>query len=212
MPSGRRERELRSAGYTNVAGVDEAGRGAWFGPVFAAAVVLNPARSIRGLDDSKQLLPERRSILAQRIRERAIAWAVAGADVFEVDRLNILQASRLAMKRAVASLGPACDYLLVDACTVDCALPQEGIVHGDALHQCIAAASILAKTARDACMCEWDALFPEYGLARHKGYGTPEHRAALERFGPTPLHRHTFAPVELFLLNSVSPEVASAHP
>ena len=124
MPTSRHERVLRRAGYRSIAGVDEAGRGSLFGPVFAAAVILDPARPIRGLDDSKQLAPERREVLASRIRERAVAWAVAGADAFEIDRINILQASRLAMRRAVEILQPACDYLLVDFVTVDVALPQ----------------------------------------------------------------------------------------
>src|SRR5271165_5977758 len=115
MPSSRYERAARSAGYRSVAGVDEAGRGALFGPVFAAAVVLDPARQIRGLDDSKQLPADRREVLAERIRERAVAWAVAGADAFEIDRVNILQAARLAMKRAIERLPTACDYLLIDA-------------------------------------------------------------------------------------------------
>src|ERR1700683_3657662 len=119
MPSSRYERAARAAGFRNIAGVDEAGRGALFGPVFAAAVVLDPSRQIRGLDDSKQLTPDRRAVLAERIRDRAAAWAVAGADAFEIDRINILQASRLAMKRAVELLRTASDFLLIDAVTID---------------------------------------------------------------------------------------------
>src|SRR5579864_6528097 len=130
MPSSRYERAARSAGYRSIAGVDEAGRGALFGPVFAAAVVLDPLRQIRGLDDSKQLDPDRREVLAERIRDRAVAWAVAGAVAFEIDRVNILQASRLAMKRAVERLRSA-DYLLIDAITVDLPLTQRAIIHGD---------------------------------------------------------------------------------
>lgn len=193
--SGRHERAARDQGFRYVAGVDEVGRGALFGPVFAGAVVLDPARPIRGLRDSKELDAETRELLAGRIRERAIAWAVAGADAFEIDRINILQASRLAMRRAVERLQPACDYLLIDAVTVDLPLPQESLIGGDGRCQCIAAASILAKTARDECMRQWDAVFPEFGLARNKGYGTEEHYAALRSVGPTTLHRFSFEPI-----------------
>jgi ribonuclease HII len=195
MPSSRYERAARSAGYSTVAGLDEAGRGALFGPVFAAAVVLDPARPIRGLDDSKQLEPERRELLAARIRERAIAWAIGAADAFEIDRINILEASRLAMRRAVERLPVACDYLLIDFIHVDLDLPQKPLVHGDAVCFSIAAASILAKVERDHALARWDAVFPDYRLASNKGYGSPDHLAALDRLGPTPLHRFSFAPV-----------------
>ncbi|HVO97131.1 MAG TPA: ribonuclease HII [Bryobacteraceae bacterium] len=195
MPTSRHERAARCAGYLAIAGVDEAGRGALFGPVFAAAVVLDPSHPVRGLDDSKLLLPDRRRVLAKRIQERAKAWAVAGADAFEIDRVNILQASRLAMKRAVERLQSSCDYLLVDAVTVNVPLPQRALIHGDALSFSIAAASILAKVARDAALERWDEVFPEYGFARNKGYGTPDHLAALEACGPTSLHRFSFEPV-----------------
>lgn len=195
MPSSRYERAARSAGYRSIAGVDEAGRGALFGPVFAAAVVLDPLRQIRGLDDSKQLDPDRREVLAERIRDRAVAWAVAGADAFEIDRVNILQASRLAMKRAVERLQKASDFLLIDAITVDLPLSQRAIIRGDSLSFSIAAASILAKTARDAALVAWDLVFPAYGFSHNKGYGTPDHLAALEEFGPTTLHRFSFEPV-----------------
>jgi len=142
------------------------------------------------------MLPaDRREVLSARIRERAVAWAVAAADVFEIDHLNILQASRLAMKRAVEKLAPAPEYLLVDAITVDLDVPQRGIIHGDSLSQCIAAASILAKVERDACMNRWHAVFPQYGLAGNKGYGTPDHVEALRTCGPTSLHRFSFEPV-----------------
>lgn len=195
MPSSRHERAARSAGYRTIAGLDEAGRGALFGPVFAAAVVLDPQRQIRGLDDSKQLDPERRQVLAARIRERAAGWAVGAADAFEIDRLNILEASRLAMRRAVERLSIACDYLLVDFIRVNVDLPQKPLIHGDALCFSIAAASILAKVDRDRALAQWDAVFPSYGLAGNKGYGTPDHLAALDRLGPTSLHRFSFAPV-----------------
>ena len=194
---GKYEREARAQGFHRIAGVDEVGRGALFGPVFAGAVILNPDRPIRGLNDSKQLLPERRDVLAERIRERAIAWAVAAVDAFEIDHINIYQASRLAMKRAVEKLNPSPDYLLVDAITLDLPAAQRALIHGDALSQCIAAASILAKVERDACMCEWDKIFPQYALKSNKGYSTDAHWKALEEHGPTTLHRFSFWPVRV---------------
>jgi ribonuclease HII len=183
---GKYEREARAQGFHCIAGVDEVGRGALFGPVFAAAVILSPDRPIRGLRDSKQLPAERRQILSERIRERAVAWAVGAADAFEIDHVNIYQASRLAMRRAIERLNPAPDYLLVDAITVDLPTSQKALIHGDALSQCIAA---------DACMCEWDKVFPQYGLKNHKGYSTSEHWKALENHGPTSMHRFSFWPV-----------------
>jgi ribonuclease HII len=184
-----------SSGAALVAGVDEVGRGSLFGPVVAAAVILEPGYRIRGLRDSKLLLPERREVLAPRIREHAVAWAVAAVDAARIDQINIYQASRLAMRDAVMRLQPAADHLLIDAVRLDCELPQRAIIHGDALSASIAAASILAKVERDRMMCEWDAVFPEYGLGSHKGYSTPQHLAALQQYGPTPLHRQSFAPV-----------------
>jgi ribonuclease HII len=195
MPTSRHERALGRAGFGAVAGVDEAGRGALFGPVFAAAVVLNPERPVRGLDDSKLLEPERREVLAGRIRERARAWAVGAADAFEIDRWNILEASRLAMRRAVERLTGLCDHLLIDAISIQFDLPQTPLIHGDSLSFSIAAASILAKVARDRALASWDEVFPQYGLRHNKGYGTAEHLAALDRFGPTALHRFSFEPV-----------------
>ena len=191
------ESEARKQGFQRIAGVDEVGRGALFGPVVAAAVILSPDRPIRGLRDSKQLDADRREVLAERIRERAIAFAVGAADAFEIDHINIYQASRLAMRRAVERLTPAPDFLLVDAITIDLPLDQRALIHGDALSQCIAAASILAKVERDACMCEWDRVFPQFGLKNHKGYSTPEHWKALESHGPTTLHRFSFWPVRI---------------
>lgn len=192
---GRFERELRERGFQAIAGVDEAGRGSLFGPVFAAAVILPPAHGIHGLKDSKQLTAARREQLAEAIRGRAVAWAVAQAGSEEIDRINIYQASRLAMRRAVSQLAPSPDFVLVDALRLDLEVAQLGLIKGDARVHSIAAASILAKVGRDACMLEWDSIYPRYGLARHKGYGTPEHLAALEKFGPTPQHRVTFEPV-----------------
>jgi ribonuclease HII len=189
------ERELRARGFSAIAGVDEVGRGALFGPVFAAAVILSRDRPIRGLNDSKQLEPDRRVILAQRIRERAVAWSVAAVDSATIDRINIYQSSRLAMKLAVQKLQPAADFLIIDALYLDVPIAQRALIQGDARCHAIAAASILAKVERDACMCEWDVVFPNYGLARHKGYSTPEHADALASHGLTPLHRLSFAPV-----------------
>lgn len=197
MPTSRYERAARKAGYRVIAGLDEAGRGSLFGPVFAAAVVLDPDRPIRGLDDSKALQPERREVLAGRIRERALAWAVGACDTFEIDRINIYQASLVAMKRALAKLQIVCDYLLLDAVKLDLKIAQKPLIHGDARSFSIAAASILAKTQRDAALVEWGRVFPEYNLASNKGYSTPDHLAALERLGPTMLHRFSFEPVRL---------------
>ena len=191
----RYEKRAWESGAIQVAGVDEVGRGSLFGPVVAAAVILDRDYRIRGLRDSKLLLPERREILAQRIREHAIAWAVAAVDAARIDQINIYQASRLAMREAAMRLVPTADHLLVDAVRLDCELPQDAIIHGDALSASIAAASILAKVERDRMMCEWDSVFPAYGLASHKGYSTPQHLAALREHGPTPLHRQSFAPV-----------------
>ena len=177
-------------------GIDEAGRGPLAGPVYAAAVILDPGKRIRGLRDSKVLLPERREVLAAEIRAKAIAWAVASADVHEIDAINILQATLLAMRRAVEALSVVPFEAIVDgnqcprlACRVH-AIPK-----GDRDVASISAASILAKTARDALMRELDAMYPSYGFAQNKGYGTPEHLTALDRWGPCPIHRRSFAPV-----------------
>jgi len=191
----RYEKRAWQSGAKLVAGVDEVGRGSLFGCVVAAAVILDPAYRLRGLRDSKLLPAERREVLAERIREHAVAWSVAAVDAGRIDQINIYQASRVAMREAVLQLAPAADHLLVDALKLDCELPQNAIIHGDALSASIAAASILAKVERDRMMCEWDAVFPAYGLASHKGYSTPKHLAALREFGPTPLHRQSFAPV-----------------
>ncbi len=191
----RYEKRAWESGAVLVAGVDEVGRGSLFGPVVAAAVILDRDYRVRGLRDFKLLLADRREILAERIREHAVAWAVAAVDAARIDQINIYQASRVAMRDAVVQLAPSADYLLVDAMRIDCEVPQNPIIHGDALSASIAAASILAKVHRDRMMCEWDSVFPAYGLASHKGYSTPKHIAALREFGPTPLHRQSFAPV-----------------
>ena len=189
------ERELRARGFHAVAGIDEVGRGALFGAVYAAAVILSEDRPVRGLNDSKLLDPQRREVLAGRIRERAVAWAIGAVDAATIDRVNIYQASRMAMRLAVGRLNPAPDFLLVDAVPLELPLPQRALIKGDARCHAIAAASILAKVQRDACMRAWDTVFPEYGLAAHKGYATPEHCRAIEQYGPTPLHRLSFEPV-----------------
>jgi ribonuclease HII len=185
------------------AGVDEAGRGPLAGPVVASAVILDPRRRIRGIRDSKVIEPEERAELAIKIRASAIAWSVAWADVEEIDNLNILQATYLAMRRALLGLPvrPAHVQIDGDRCpsfvglSLDCSF--EAIVDGDARRICIGAASILAKTTRDAMMVGLDALYPQYGFASHKGYSTPEHFAALEKYGPSPIHRRSFEPVRV---------------
>ena len=179
-----------------VCGVDEAGRGPLCGTVVAAAVILDPARPIAGLNDSKKLSAKRRERLAEEIRAKALAWAVAEASVEEIDRLNILHASMLAMTRAVEALSLQPDIVKVDGnrCP-DVSLPCEAIVGGDALVMEISAASILAKTVRDASMVELDRAYPAYGFARHKGYPVPEHLAALRAHGVLACHRKSFGPV-----------------
>ena len=179
-----------------ICGVDEAGRGPLCGAVVAAAVILDPARPIEGLNDSKKLSPRRRERLADEIRAKAMAWAVAEATVDEIDRLNILHASMLAMSRAVAALAIRPDIVKVDGnrCP-DVPLPCEAIVGGDALVAEISAASILAKTVRDAAMVELDRAHPQYGFARHKGYPVPDHLAALRAHGVLACHRRSFRPV-----------------
>jgi ribonuclease HII len=182
-----------------VCGVDEAGRGPLAGPVYAAAVILDKKRRINGLADSKVLAAERREVLAGRIKERAIAWAVASASVEEIDRLNIFHASMLAMRRAVQQLGVQPEEAWVDGNHLpDLGCKGRAIVDGDALHPVISAASILAKTARDAEMCALHERYPAYGFDRHKGYATAEHLNALGRQGPCEVHRRSFYAVGVF--------------
>ncbi|AMD02015.1 ribonuclease HII [Halomonas chromatireducens] len=182
---------------TLLAGVDEVGRGPLVGAVVAAAVILDPARPIAGLADSKQLTAERRERLDGEIREKALAFAVAEASVAEIDELNIYHATHLAMRRAIDALPLAAEYLLVDGNRLPGHhVPGQAVVKGDARHPAIAAASILAKVTRDAQMVALDGLFPGYGFARHKGYPTREHLAVLERLGPLPEHRRSFGPVK----------------
>ena len=189
------ENELRARGYQRIAGADEVGRGSLFGAVVAAAVILSPDSPIRGLNDSKQIDPQRREVLAEKIRERAVAWAIAAVDAATIDRINIYEASRLAMKNALLALNPPADFVLVDAVPLHITVPQRPLIQGDERCHAIAAASIIAKVYRDKMMCEWSRFYPEYGLASHKGYQSPQHLAALDRVGPTPLHRMSFEPV-----------------
>jgi ribonuclease HII len=190
------ETPLWEAGVERIAGVDEAGVGPLAGPVVAAAVILPRSLRPRGLDDSKQLDQPARDRLAAEVKAGALAWGVGLATHLEVDALNVYQASLLAMRRAVESLSPSPQHLLVDARRVPgVPWPQQGIVKGDARSLSIAAASVIAKTTRDAMMVEAEARFPGYGFARHKGYGAPEHLEALRRLGPCELHRRSFAPV-----------------
>ena len=179
-----------------VAGVDEAGRGPLAGPVMAAAVILDPRRPIAGLADSKTLSPRRREALAERIRAEALAWAVADATVQEIDDLNILRATLLAMQRAVRALAPAPHQVLVDGDRCPAfACPARAVIKGDQKIPAISAASILAKVERDCLMLALDAHYPGYGFAEHKGYPTAAHIEALRRLGVTPVHRRSFAPV-----------------
>jgi ribonuclease HII len=191
----RFEKEAWQAGSQLVAGVDEVGRGSLFGPVVAAAVILDPNYRIRGLRDSKLLPVETREVLAERIKQHCVAWSVAAVDAARIDQINIYQASRLAMVEAVAALAVRPDHLLIDALQIDYPCVQKKIIHGDALSASIAAASIVAKVYRDAMVREWDPVYPAYGLASNKGYSTRRHIAALREIGPSPLHRQSFAPV-----------------
>lgn len=183
-----------------VCGVDEAGRGPLAGPVYAAAVILNPARRVNGLADSKVLSAERREVLAERIKERAIAWSVAFATVEEIDRLNIFHASMLAMRRAVQALSVRPEEAWIDgnACPPELGCGARAFVDGDALHKPISAASILAKTARDAEMTALHDRYPAYGFDRHKGYATAEHFELLGKLGPCEIHRRSFYAVGVF--------------
>ncbi len=187
------EQRLWAEGYSAIAGVDEVGRGCLFGDVVAAAVILPPHLELEGVNDSKKLSEKRREELYEVIIQNAVAWSAARVDSETIDRINIKQASRLAMKLSVQSLGAAADYLLVDAEKVDMPQPQLAIIKGDATSQSIAAASIIAKVTRDRlCTNEWEQLYPAYGIAIHKGYATKLHRERLLEYGPSPLHRRSF--------------------
>jgi ribonuclease HII len=194
----RHEDEAGAQGFGAVAGLDEVGRGALCGPVVAAAVVLGPGFDTEGLDDSKRLSPRERRRLAARIRAEARAWAVGMAGPREIDRFNILRATHLAMRRAIQALPVAPDLLLVDALTIPgVTIPQRPIVKGDAISVSIAAASIVAKVARDEIMGELDGRHPGYGLAHNMGYASDDHRQALRRMGPSDVHRRSFVVMEI---------------
>lgn len=186
-----------------ICGVDEAGRGPLAGPVYAAAVILDPAKPIDGLDDSKKLSEKKRQQLALEIREKAFSFGIGFATVKEIDQFNILQATMLAMRRAVGALHVKPHEALIDGnrCP-ELALPARAIIGGDALEPAISAASILAKTTRDEVMMRLHVKYPQYGLDRHKGYDTAVHRAALAVHGPAPFHRRSFAPVRALLEKS----------
>jgi len=192
---GRYERAARATGAKVVAGVDEVGRGALFGPVVAAAVILPEGCRIPGLRDSKQLIAEERERLARIVERKALAIAVEEVDAETIDRVNIYQATRMAMTAAVCRLALQPDHLLIDAMRLDFACSQTSIIYGDSLSISIAAASVVAKVYRDSRTCQLDREYPQYGLASHKGYSTPEHKQALAAHGPSPLHRRSFRPV-----------------
>jgi ribonuclease HII len=207
------EQALRYYGFQRIAGVDEVGRGALFGPVVAAAVILPECLdelTEAGLKDSKQLTREDRETLDAAIRRMALAVCVAEIDAKTIDRVNIYQATRMAMLEAVLGLTLAPDHLLIDAMRLDHPCRQTKLIYGDALSLSIAAASVVAKVHRDALMRELDTVHPGYGLAAHKGYGTPEHRRALVEFGPSALHRRSFAPVRLVDPGAAVEDVVSA--
>jgi ribonuclease HII len=205
----RFEDEAHGEGFRWVAGLDEVGRGALCGPVVAGAVILGAAFDTEGIDDSKKLTARQREILAERVRAGAVAWAIGVADVEEIDRLNVLQATYRAMERALSGLRPEPDFVLVDAVRVpQCGAPQRPIVKGDAQSVSIAAASIVAKVARDAMMREIDGKYPGYGLARNMGYGSQHHREALRRMGPSEIHRRTFHGTQRWLFWDQEPRVS----
>jgi ribonuclease HII len=195
------EDAARQRGALRIAGLDEVGRGPLFGPVVAAAVILPRGCHLQGLNDSKKLSEKKRNELEPEIRLNAVAWAVAAVDAETIDRINIRQASLLAMRRAVDQLALSPDFLLIDGRDlIDWDGPQQAVIQGDGTSFSIAAASVLAKVHRDRLLVEFDRQFPGYGLAQHKGYPCPSHKAALERLGPTPMHRKSFQPVAQAML------------
>jgi ribonuclease HII len=188
----REENDLRIKGYRAIAGIDEAGRGPLAGPVVAAAVILAADVRLSGLNDSKKVSLRNRIRLEKEIKETAIAWGIGEASHQEIDELNIVGATKLAMLRAIQEMGVDPDYLLLDAMRLSLDIPQESIIKGDAKVACISAASILAKTYRDRQMEEWDKKYPEYKFSQNKGYPTETHRRAVIEKGPCPIHRHSF--------------------
>lgn len=199
-PTEEFEQEARRCGYRRIAGVDEAGRGPLAGPVVAAAVILPFRCRLTGADDSKQLSVSERDRLYAAIMDRAVCVGVGSSTAEEIDRINILEATKLAMRRALAELSPAPDYVLIDAVALaGVAMPIRPIIKGDALSLSIAAASIVAKVTRDRLMAQFHVAYPQYNFLSHKGYGTEEHLARLVEYGPSPIHRRTFAPVSAVL-------------
>jgi ribonuclease HII len=186
------EKQLWDEGKTVICGVDEVGRGCLFGDVVAAAVILPHHTYIEGINDSKKLTAQKREELYEIIRQKAVSIGIGKVSAAEIDKINIRQAARLAMKMAVESLHVDPEYILVDAETIDCPFPQLAIIKGDSLSQSIAAASIIAKVTRDRMCLDWDRQFPQYGIAVHKGYATKRHRDAIIQYGPSPLHRRSF--------------------
>jgi ribonuclease HII len=212
-PADEFEQEARRCGYRRIAGIDEAGRGPLAGPVVAAAVILPVHARLAGVDDSKQLSEAERERLYPAILDQAVGVGIGLADAGEIDSLNILEATRLAMRRAIDNLTPAPDYLLIDAVTLPAVrIPLRPIVKGDALSLSIAAASIIAKVTRDHLMSAYHATFPQYNFLSHKGYGTAEHLQMLARFGPCSIHRRTFAPVREAILSAPAAELSLAGP
>ncbi|MBP1961131.1 ribonuclease HII [Paenibacillus aceris] len=200
------EKEVWEQGFSLVAGIDEVGRGCLFGDVVAAAVILPKGFVLDGVNDSKKLSEKKRDVLFDLIMKEAVTVGVGIVDVDKIESINIKQAARLAMKQAVEELSQMPDFLLVDAESVDLDIPQTAIIHGDALSQSIAAASIIAKVTRDRMCAEWDEQYPEYGLAVHKGYATKHHREMLLRYGPTPLHRKLFIRKVMAQLEEKAPQ------
>lgn len=193
MPNLDIENEKRKAGYVSICGCDEAGRGPLCGPVVAAAVILAPDTEIEGLNDSKKLTERKRELLFDVIKEKAVAYAIAEASAAEIDEINILNASMLAMRRAVEALPVKADFALIDGnCSRGFTIPTETVIKGDAKSSSIAAASILAKVTRDRQCALLDSMYPEYNIAKHKGYPTKDHMDAVRKYGPSPIHRRSF--------------------
>lgn len=212
-PADEFEQEARRCGYRRIAGIDEAGRGPLAGPVVAAAVILPVHVRLVGVDDSKQLSEAERERLYPAILEKAAGVGIGVAEAGEIDALNILEATRLAMRRAIENVAPSPDYLLTDAVILpEVRIPLRPIIKGDALSLSIAAASIIAKVTRDRLMATYHERFPQYNFRSHKGYGTAEHLQMLAQFGPCPIHRRTFAPVREAILSAPAAELSKAGP
>jgi ribonuclease HII len=211
-PTDHFETEARRCGYRWVAGLDEAGRGPLAGPVVAAAVILPARVRVAGLDDSKQLTESERDALYEVIQRRALAIGIGSASEREIDTLNILEATRLAMRRAVEAIAPSPDFLLTDAVRVPCpGIPQRPIINGDGLSVSIAAASIIAKVTRDRLMVEFHRAYPQYNFLAHKGYGTEEHLRRLAEHGPCAIHRRSFHPVRNCLVQATQHPAIAGH-